>query len=232
MAADTVSVIVPVYNGERYLREAIDSVLGQTRIADEIIAVDDGSTDGTARIVLSYGSRVRYIRQENQGAGAAFNMGIRHAAGSLLGFIGADDLWSPRKLELQSRAFQGQPEVDMVFGYTENFITPELDAAARARLRASETPEPGYHQGCMLIKRISLDQVGLMVTQYTVGEFVDWYARAREAGLKSVMLQDVVYRRRLHASNLGVREKDARQDYAHILKASLDRKRRRAGKAP
>jgi len=65
-----------------------------------------------------------------------------------------------------------------------------------------------------------------------VGEFVDWYARAREAGLKSVMLQDVVYRRRLHASNLGVREKDARQDYAHILKASLDRKRRRAGKAP
>jgi glycosyltransferase involved in cell wall biosynthesis len=97
----TVSVVIPAYNAAAYLRDALDSALAQTRPPDEIIVVDDGSTDDTAEMVARYGDRIRYIRQINRGVAAARNRGISEARGHWIAFLDADDLWYPPKLERQ-----------------------------------------------------------------------------------------------------------------------------------
>ena len=97
----SVSVVIPAYNAQRYIGRAIDSVLGQTHPAQEIIVVDDGSTDGTCSVVEGYGDRVRLIRQDNAGAGAARNAGITTGQGEWIAFLDADDEWLPEKLALQ-----------------------------------------------------------------------------------------------------------------------------------
>jgi glycosyltransferase involved in cell wall biosynthesis len=95
---DLVSIIIPAYNAEPYLRRAIDSVLGQTYAPIEVVVVDDGSTDGTAAICRDYGDRIIYIHQENQGVSVARNRGIQESKGELIGFLDADDWYLPNKL--------------------------------------------------------------------------------------------------------------------------------------
>ena len=110
-----ISVIIPVYNGEKTVARAIDSVLAQTRPADEVIVVDDGSTDGTAEIIQSYGDKVIYIHQQNAGASVARNAGIQAASGDWIAFLDADDEWLPKKLKLQSEHLARNPELKWTF---------------------------------------------------------------------------------------------------------------------
>ncbi|HJV36719.1 glycosyltransferase family 2 protein [Geomonas sp.] len=117
----TVSIIVPVYNCEKYVAQAIDSVLGQGYPAVECIVVDDGSTDGTAEVARSYGARVRYLRQDNQERSAARNNGIAQATGSYIGFLDADDLLLPGKLAEQVAFLEGHPEYDVVYSRVSYF---------------------------------------------------------------------------------------------------------------
>jgi glycosyltransferase involved in cell wall biosynthesis len=100
----TVSVILPVYNGENYLRSAIESVLGQTFDDFELIVVDDGSSDSTPEIAQSYRARVRYVRQNNTGVAGAFNHGLKLASGRYISWLSHDDLFAPTKLEKQVAA--------------------------------------------------------------------------------------------------------------------------------
>ncbi len=105
-----VSVIIPTFNRAWILAEAIDSVLGQTRPADEVIVVDDGSTDGTQALLRRYEGRITVLRQPNRGVSAARNIGWRRAAGALIALLDADDLWQPAKLERQVAFFETHPE--------------------------------------------------------------------------------------------------------------------------
>lgn len=113
-----VSVVIATYNMGQYLKQAVDSVLGQTWGNIELIVVDDGSSDNTPEVMAAYTSndKVRYIQNENQGQPKAKNCGIRAAKGEYLGFCDADDVWEPNKLELQLPQF-GNPQVGVV--YTE-----------------------------------------------------------------------------------------------------------------
>ncbi|MCF6188121.1 MAG: glycosyltransferase family 2 protein [Desulfobulbaceae bacterium] len=109
-----VSVIVPTYNRAKYIKRAMDSVLGQTRPPDELIIVDDGSTDNTLEIIEQTALRaafpVRVLRRENRGAAAARNVGIAHATGDFLCFLDSDDWWDKKKIELQLEAMHGKPD--------------------------------------------------------------------------------------------------------------------------
>src|SRR5687768_12615855 len=100
--SECISCVIPVYNGERFLTETLESVLAQSQRVDEIVVVDDGSTDGTRALVEGYvareGSRVQYLWQPNEGPAAARNRGIEAATGELIAFNDADDLWHPDKL--------------------------------------------------------------------------------------------------------------------------------------
>jgi len=222
-----VSVIIPVFNGKKYLGEAIDSVFSQTCPVGEILIVDDGSTDGTAQVARAFGDRVRYFHQMNGGIGAARNRGVDMAEGNFLAFLDADDLWEPHKLAMQMAALEEDGSLDAVFGHVVQFITPEMDESERSGIFCPAAPAAGYVAGTMLIRRDFFCRVGKFSTDLKVGEFIDWYARAREEGISYRMLPDVVARRRLHGNNTTVRERHAQPDYVHILKASLDRRRAR-----
>lgn len=220
-----ISVIVAVYNGEKYLRAAIGSILAQTYPAIDLIVVDDGSTDNSASIARSFGADLRYVHQPHSGLGAAMNHGIDLAQGQFFAFLDADDLWPKDKLERQHRAFAADASLDMVFGHMKQFVSPELDEAAKKRIHCPPDPMPGYSAGTMLIRRESFHRVGRFATTWQAGIFVDWYLKATEAGLKGIMLPDILLNRRLHTANLGIVRRDARADVLRILKSSLDRRR-------
>lgn len=231
MEHNDVSVIVPVFDGERYLAAAIDSILAQTHCAGDIIIVDDGSTDGSADIARNYAKRepnVHYVHQSHGGIGAARNRGVAHAKGDYLAFLDADDLWIKDKLALQLAVFDQQPEVDLVFGHVTQFVSPELTDEQKREVRCPSEPMPGYLAATMLAPRDVFHRVGQFDTSLHVGEFLQWYLRATELRLNLVMLPDVVLRRRLHRSNQGRRQQDARTDYVHVIKDALDRRRESA----
>lgn len=222
-----VSIIIPVYNGDRYLAEAIESALAQSYRAVEVIVVDDGSTDRSAAIAGSFGSGIRYVLQPHSGCGAARNRGVKVARGEFLAFLDADDLWLEDKLVRQMDALKHDPELNMVFGYVRQFKSPELDGRSQRELLPEAEILPGYFPGTLLIRRDAFFRAGLFETKWKVGEFIDWYSRAVEEGLKSLLLPEVVMKRRVHTTNMGIRYREDQGDYARILKAALDRRRRK-----
>jgi glycosyltransferase involved in cell wall biosynthesis len=223
-----ISVLIGVYNAERYLPEAIESVLGQGYRPLELIVVDDGSDDGSGEAARRYGDALTYVRQENAGNGAARNHAVRLARGELYAFLDADDRFVPGKLELQYAALAADPKLDMVFGHVREFVSPELTPEQRAGIRPpAPQPLPWPAPNLMLIRRESFERVGPFAEEVRVGVTVDWYARATEAGLQGAMVPEVVLERRLHLANNGLRERDSRQQYLHVLKAALDRRRAR-----
>ncbi len=115
MNTPKISLVVPTYNYGAYLRRAIDSALTQTFPPEEIIVVDDGSTDDTRSIVASFGGRVRYIFQNNRGISNARNNGIAAAQGDWIAFLDADDWWLPEKLQLQVEALRRRPRAALVY---------------------------------------------------------------------------------------------------------------------
>ena len=115
MARLSISAVIPTYNRASVLGRAIDSAVAQCEAGDEVIVVDDGSTDGTEAVVTAYGEPVRYLRVPHGGAGAARNAGVRAARGDLVAFLDSDDEWMSGKLALQRAILEHFPEVLFVF---------------------------------------------------------------------------------------------------------------------
>jgi len=149
-----ISVIIPVYNCERYIAQAIESVLAQEYKNIEIIVVNDGSTDNTEKVVCSY-ANVKYLSQTRNGVSMARNTGIQNSSGEFVAFLDADDLWTKDKLKIQNSLFSDDPDLDMVFGQVEQFFSPELEESLKGRIDLTAARMPGYLPGAMLIKRNS-----------------------------------------------------------------------------
>ena len=221
----SVSVMIGVYNGARYLGEAIESVLAQTHPAAELIVVDDGSEDDSGAIAESYGPPVVCIRQPNGGMAAARNRAVAAARCEYFAFLDADDRFRSDKLERQLGVFAEDPRLDVVYGHVTEFLSPDLDEDARALLREPVHDLAWPTPNLMLVRRDSFLRVGLFSTDLKVGIGVDWYARANEAGLQAAVPPFVVLERRLHAENNGLRRRQFKPQYLHVLKAALDRRR-------
>src|ERR1700733_5357754 len=119
------SVLIPTYNREEYLRQAIDSVLAQSFTDYEIFVIDDGSTDHTPELLRSYGNRIRVLRQQNQGPEAARNRPAAQASGEYLAFLDSDDLLLPCALEVYDRIIRTLDAPPLVIGSMIYFADPE-----------------------------------------------------------------------------------------------------------
>jgi glycosyltransferase involved in cell wall biosynthesis len=229
-----ISCIVPVYNGVLYLREALDSIEAQTYTPVEIMVVDDGSTDGTADIIASYGERIKHVYQPNSGPAAACNTGMRSASGEFFAFLAADDLWHEEKLVRQMNRFRYRPEMDASVTHIRNFWTPELrEEEIRLQNHRLSQPMPGYTSVTLLARRSAFERVGYFNEALQHGNDLEWFLRAAEYGAVVELLPDVLAFRRLHRANRSRRlAEDSRQTFLKIVKASLDRRRGRMAPSP
>lgn len=213
-----ISAIIPVHNGETFLSRALRSVLSQSCVETEIIVVDDGSTDGSSDVARRFHS-VECLRTEHLGQASALNHGVARARGELLAFLDADDEWLPSKLELQTQAMASDPTLDIVFGHAEQVLD------APGALQVEPRALPARLPSAMLIRRSALLRAGPFDVQLGLGMVVEWYARARDSGLREIMLDAVLYRRWIHGENTGIRRAAARSEYATALRAVLERRR-------
>lgn len=219
-----VSVVMTVRDGERYLVEAIDSILGQTRPPDEVVVVDDGSTDGTHDILSGYGDAVTVRRQAPLGTFAGVNHGLRVASGEFVGFLDADDVFVPDSIEVRLAEFDAPPDVDIVFGQTQQFVSPELPPEATARFRVDTTPVAVPLFQSMLIRRRVFDVVGMLDESRATASNIDWVARARAAQVRQRAVAVVVARRRVHLWNTGVTQPEAsRANLLAVVRAHRQR---------
>jgi glycosyltransferase involved in cell wall biosynthesis len=227
MQADlTVGVVIPAFNAERFLAQALDSVLSQTYPVADILVVDDGSTDGTDALATAHSPRVRVERQDNAGIGAARNRGLEMVHGDIVAFLDADDLLTPSSIACRIELLTRRPEVELVFGQVVRF-RELLDGVPVA----IDEPLPAHLPGVMLLRRDALTRVGPFPTETHVAEGLDWLLRARELPLNEVTLDEQVVWRRVHGENNSLRHRAQIGEFAHALKASLDR-RRAADAAP
>lgn len=226
-----VSCIIPVYNGQRFLAEALDSIFAQTYRPIEVIVVDDGSTDGTARIVEGYPKSVVYIHQTNQGSPRARNRGIQEATGGFLAFLDADDLWCTQKLSAQMTRFESRAELEFCVGHIQNFWMPEVaDEKAQLGDHPKTQALPAYITGALLAKRATFERVGFFSSELDHGDSLDWFLRAREKGVVGELIADVLVNRRMHTGNISrLRRQKSRNEFLRILKLSLDKRRSRKG---
>ena len=224
--AESVSVIIAVYNGEPYLGECIESVLAQTVPPDEVIVVDDGSTDRSAEVAKSFGHGVIVLRQQNAGQAAAIAAGLARSTGTCIAFNDHDDLWVPQKQEWQLSTLTERADLGVVFGLTEQFVSPELAPDEHRRLSPRVAIMPGQILPAALVRRSAFDSVGgIDPTLRGVGAS-DWIARMKASRLANAMLPSVVHRRRLHPGNYGrthVAERD--RNLLGVLRRQIERSR-------
>jgi glycosyltransferase involved in cell wall biosynthesis len=218
-----VSVIIPAYNREAYLAEAIRSVLEQTRRPEEIIVVDDGSTDRTGEEARSFGERIRYVFQENRGISSARNTGVEASRALFLAFLDSDDLWLPQKLEWQMDHLVRHPETAMVHGHVRAFLSPELEATDPRRI--DTRCMPGLQASCVLIRREALMKAGPFDPAILGGEYIEWFSRAEDLGCTNHVLAELVTLRRVHLSNCVLDRKKMNLNYSRVVKTILDRRR-------
>jgi glycosyltransferase involved in cell wall biosynthesis len=218
-----------VYNGQKYVREALESVLEQDYRPIEVIVIDDGSTDATGEAVRPYSESVavRYELREHRGTPAGRNAGLELARGDLIAFIDADDLWLPGKLSMQVNILDADASLDMVLGRAKQFISPDLSESEREGLRIMREEVVSELPTSSLMRRSVFDRVGLFSTRHPQASEMEWVTRAQEASLKIAVHDEVVYHRRIHAANMG-RQTPGPSMRLHILKAALDRRRGKA----
>jgi hypothetical protein len=131
------------------------------------------------------------------------------ARGELIGFCDADDLWTPRKLEAQLALLESDSSLEAAFGKVQQFVSPDVPEADRARLAPAVEIMPGELKQCMLIRRSALDRIGPFDESLPATFFIAWLGRAKQLGLKSAHVDDIVVRRRLHLANGGRTNTDA-----------------------
>jgi glycosyltransferase involved in cell wall biosynthesis len=219
-----VSVIIPVFNGADRLAEAVASVRPQLHSGDEIIIVDDGSTDDTAGVIASFGAAVESFRQDNAGPAAARNHGLRKATGDVIAFLDHDDLWAPHRQTAMLEALEADETADIVAGKVKTIV----ETSAPAPLADQSRFAPGYrpwHLPSLLIRRAVFNRIGGFEERLRHAEDADWLMRAREGGARFLQIDQFTTYYRMHSTNMSRNVGASRDFLLQAFRAALDRRR-------
>jgi glycosyltransferase involved in cell wall biosynthesis len=240
-AAPHVSVVVAVFNGFELLRDAVESILAQEPLPNEILIVDDGSTDGDYTVFAEWSPLVRVIRQSNAGVSAARNRGIAEAKHDLIAFLDADDVWLPGKLRVQLEVLSAHPEAVVVFGgfplwradRAGHFVPWRAYPAVPAETRVSEARSGWLFARLMngllvgpstaVARRAALLASGGFDERLRVGEDYDlWLRLSRTAPMLCVDAPVALYRMR-EGSAMHVSRRASENALARLLVSTRER---------
>ncbi len=231
--AVVVTAVIPAHNAERFLAEAVESVLGQTHASIECVVVDDGSTDSTLEVASAFADRIRVVQQSNAGVAAARNAGAAVASSDLLAFLDADDRWQPRRVERQVQALRVQRAeaalcASRVFrhdGYLDEVITmhplpPTLESLL---LWEGRIVSPGSN---LLVERRTFEEIGGFDPRLSTA--ADWELLARLVGRgRLTYVDEPLVDKRWHAENMSrdvvATEHDLRRAYRLLIDREGDR---------
>jgi glycosyltransferase involved in cell wall biosynthesis len=201
-----VSVIIPVYNGEKYIREAIDSVLNQSYKDFEVIVIDDGSKDNTLRIIKRYNRKIRWKSQENKGQASAINEGIKMAKGEYIAYLDADDVCLSERLKIEAKYLDEHPNVGLVYSdFYQINSTGEIQRVIRAHPHNSFLLLQKNYIGrsTVMHRKECLDKVGLFAETISGDDDWDMWIRISEQfGVGHIEKPLVKYR--VHGENISL----------------------------
>lgn len=224
MSTPLVSVILPVYNGARYLNETIDSVLAQTYPALELIVVNDGSTDSSEDICKTY-QNIRYVYQENQGVPFARNNGVSLAKGEFLCFIDQDDSWKPEKTDAQGKAFEEHPNLGYCLTRQEFYLTENVERPDWCPEDWLNRPVAGFSPSTLMIRKSLFEKMGPFDTSLPTGSDTEFFFLLKDADVPFTQLEEVFVRKRIHQDNQSKSRDALRRDIMETLRRSIHRQR-------
>lgn len=216
--------IIPVYNARAYVRTALESVFSQTQLPDEIIVVDDGSTDDSLRILEEYQNQITLIHTANCGVSAALNTAIKRSSADYLSFLDADDIWESTKTARQYQTLNSFPTAAAVFGMVKQFVSEELDAN---QFLFNKEEMPGISKLTMMIRREFFLEVGYFDETLIRGDFIEWFSRFTDMKLEYKLLPSLLAYRRLRNHSLSSK-KEYELDLVKIMRQRIKEKRRRS----
>ena len=223
-----VSIVVPTRNSGRFLAETLEAVAAQTLADHEIIVVDAGSTDDSLQIAGRH-AKARVISQQSTGLSGAWNEGIAAGRGELIAFLDSDDLWHPRKLELQAAYLHEHPDVELVATRMRFFLSPgEAMPSAFDRPGLLDNDHTSLFPGNILVRKRLFGVVGVFDPSLAIAGDMDWFARIRDRQIATHVLPETLYFKRLHGGNLShgsVARQVWTKELAATVRASIRRKR-------
>lgn len=220
----TISAIIVVRNGERFLADALHSIAAQTRPPDELIVVDGHSTDRTAAIARTF-LGVRYLLQDELGIANARNQALGAATGDFIAFLDADDLWTPEKLDTQLTFMQANPQLMYTTTLLRLFYEPGTPPRPGFREEGFDQGIEGCFPGTMLARHTVFDRVGLFDPAFRIAFEVDWFARAQDQGVPAAVVEQMLLYKRIHAANNAIQREQFRREWFVVMRRSLERKR-------
>lgn len=219
-----VSVIIPVFNGEKYIVEAIQSILNDDYPFKEIIVVNDGSTDNTTKVISAF-DNIKIINQQNLGVSNARNAGIRLASGEFITHLDADDIWMPGRLANCLNFFGENPETDFVLGLQQMFLEQGAVKPPAIKQEWLENYKEASNNGVIMVRKACYQKIGLFDASLKNGEDTEWLLRARDAGLISARVPFVFIKRRIHDTNLtNGQSQEYKKMLFKIMRESVKRK--------
>ena len=227
MSAPTISLVMALLDGERFVAQALDSVMAQTRRPDEIVVVDGGSTDRSPEIAASYdGVRVIAQRDRTGGFAGAWDEGIAVTTGDAFALLDSDDVWAPGKLERQAALLAGDPGLGYVIGLVRHFLEPGYELPEAVRPEILDVDRIALMPGAALVRRSAYERVGPWATGYTIAADIDWFARAKDILGPPGVVHERVISKRVHDSNVSVvRAQSLNREILSLLRASVERRR-------
>jgi glycosyltransferase involved in cell wall biosynthesis len=234
----TVTALIPTYNMAHFVRQAVDSVLAQSRPVDEVIVVDDGSTDNTAEVLAPYEGRLRRVLKKNGGLASARNAGLREAKGDFIALLDADDLWQPDKMEKQMGFLAQHPGIDFLFGDYCNFSDetdneePEIKCPAMHDYLVANASNLTQIFDCLLEENVvlpstvvfrwsCLERTGYFDEKLRRVEDLDLWLRAARV-CRFGFVNAMVTKRRRHGANLTNQWAKMQMVHADVLANALN----------
>lgn len=219
-----VSVVVSVYNGEKFLRPALESLFAQDYSPFEVIFIDDGSQDGSGEVARQF-PKLQYVYQENQGLAAARNAGLNLARGEYLAYLDADDTIPTHKLSRQVSYLEEHPEVGCVLGRQEIILEAGFEPPDWLTRDSIYGDLDGIPFVSSMIRTAALRKVGGFDTTYRFAEDRDLFVRLREHSVRIDVIPEVLLYRRFHGENMNFRMRPQKHPLLRSLRAKIERER-------